>query len=224
MRGAALSSDPTTDRITEPSERSTAETSSPSEPSWSDRETKRMRVPPPTWRTLPSASATSARAGSSVFISSPAEIGRLRLAWTSPLDGETTITSPLASRTYEYALRPLCAAAGRTAAKAINEARSANRLTFISLLLLRMSAIASPVPRRRLAGLARMCFKSSTYESARRRLLESSVIRGRQARPPGGHARAALSRAGGTGGAVRPPLRVCRLIRDIVRYGDPRLT
>ena len=88
----------------EPSERSIAETSE-SEPCWSERETNRTLVPPPTWSTLPSASATSARAGSWVFISSPGEIGRLRRACTSPFEGDTTMTSPLVSRTYVYALR-----------------------------------------------------------------------------------------------------------------------
>ena len=44
-------------------------------------------------------------------------------------------------------------------------------------------------------------------------------MRGRQARRLGGHARPA-----GPRGAVRPELRARRLIRDLVRYGDPRLT
>ena len=43
-------------------------------------------MPPPTCRTLPSARAISARAGSSVRISSPAEIGRLRRASTAPFE------------------------------------------------------------------------------------------------------------------------------------------
>jgi len=47
-------------------------------------------------------------------------------------------------------------------------------------------------------------------------------MRRRQPPPQGGHARAAGP--GGSGGVARPPLRVRRLIRDIVRYGDPRLT
>jgi hypothetical protein len=100
MRVIERSSLPTTERITEPSERSIAEASS-AEPCWPESEVNLRCVPPPTWSRLPSAIAISARAGSSVESESPAEIGRLRRASTEPLASETTVTCPSTSRTYE---------------------------------------------------------------------------------------------------------------------------
>jgi peptide deformylase len=53
-------------------------------------------------------------------------------------------------------------------------------------------------------------------------------MRGRQPRHRGGHARRPTFRTGGSAGAVRPRHGdaggLSGLIRDIVRYGDPRLT
>ena len=60
-------------------------------------------------------------------------------------------------------------------------------------LRLRMPRIASRVPPLRLAAVARMCFKSSTYGSGERGMAGHPVTRWRQLRHPGGQARPAPS-------------------------------
>lgn len=60
-----------------------------------------------------------------------------------------------------------------------------------------------------------MCFKSSTYGSTTRMLDARRVMSGRQGRGPRGHARAPTDPR---------PAGSARLIRDIIRYGDERLS
>src|SRR5262245_23657344 len=89
------------------------------------------------------------------------------------------------------------------------------RLRFMVPYFSRVLRIASRMPRTPLARACGMCFKSSTYASGCDAAVGRIVTSGRQPSRQGGQAFGGL--------ATRPRSRAL-LIRDIVRYGDPRLT